>query len=140
MVDFTVKGNSGVPSLSSSEAQEVYSLIKEFGNADNAFKSQGNSAFYNKHFEIVDKEVDRLFNEMTCKLSGCFVVKEAVPPVYDEDGEVVSEGEPVEFFKVTTETAFKNSLSSDLLDTDEVYLDFKNGLSWSGLKNKFVAE
>ena len=133
-MDFTTKGGNSTPVLTSDIAGEIYALIKLEGNADLAFKNQENSQYEPEHFKEVDNEADRLFKEMN-KYAYGRVLLEAEQSHYDEEtGEKVIDSEAV-YYSLTTETNFKSQFSSELLDVNTVYNDWKGDKTWTQIKS-----
>jgi len=95
-------------------AQSIYALIKEFGDADKAYKLKGNSDFEPEHFPIVEKEIERL-----------------------EEGEINEEAVPAVYYEATTKTKLIEDVSSDLLNVETLLNDLMAGETWTNYKTKF---
>jgi len=138
-----VESNS-LPALSADEAMSIYELLKT-KDANVLFLEEDIATEYT---EQVEKELKRLESEVVSKMSGSFVTTPKVPATYDEMGEVDKEAIPAVYYKVTTETALKSSLSSDLLDVDTVVADVRawsdgnpdETPNWTTYKNSFSEE
>ena len=133
-MDFTIKPTNSTPALTVEVAQLIYNSIVLNGNADLAFKAQSDSSLEPEHFPLVDKEGMKIMNEIQSKFNGSFLLEAKIPATYDEEGEILTEEVPAVYYQVTTETVLKNSLSSDMLDTDIVYNDFKGSKTFTELK------
>ena len=75
-------------------------------------------------FEIVNKEGDRIINEIMSKENGTFIVEPAYPATYNEDGSIKEEAVPAVYFDASDTNFLINSLTSDLLDVATVYADY----------------
>jgi len=139
MVDFTTKGGNSTPELTAEIAGNIYALIKQEGNADLAFKSQESSQYEPEHFKLVDKEVDRLFKEMNKYAYGRVLLEPEEYHFDEETGEKVIDSEAV-YYNLTTETDFKNQFSSDILDVNTVYNDWKGDKTWTVIKTNTQQE
>ena len=62
-MEFKTQPTNSTPALTAEVAQEIYGLIKTYGSADRAYKDKGNSDYEPEHFNIVDKEIDRIVRE-----------------------------------------------------------------------------
>jgi len=69
-MDFNTKPTSTTPEITQEIAQGVYLLIREYGSADLAFKSQSNSEYEPEHFGIVEKEYKRIDTEVNSIMWG----------------------------------------------------------------------
>lgn len=134
MVDFNESPTKSTPELDSTTAQEIYALIKEHGDADKAYKNKGNSDYEPEHFKQTNDEADRLFKEMNKYASGRVLLEEEESHYDEETGEKVIDKEAV-YYELTTETDFKEQFSSEYLDVNEVYYDWKGDRTWSEIKN-----
>ena len=120
------------------EAQTIYSSLKAGKNETDLFKE--GIAF--EKTAIVVTEMKSLESEMVSKMQGSYLLEEAVK---NEEGEITT---PPVYFIVTTETALKESMSSDLLDTDILVEDVRiwsdgnpdKEPSWVDYKKLFVEE
>lgn len=134
MINFNPEPTTSTPELTSEIAQAIYTLIKTHGDADKAYKLKGNSDYEPEHFTQTANEIERLFNEMNRYASGSVVLEAGTPATYNEEGEIETEAvEPV-YFTPTTETNFKEQFSSDLLDVNIVYTDWKGDRTWTEIK------
>jgi hypothetical protein len=94
------------------------------------------------HIQIVLDEAKRLENEINSRMSGGYVIDEAT---YDNDGIELT---PVVYFSVTDEASLQDSLSSEILDINDVVFDVRiwsDGNpdvepSWTVYKNSFVVD
>lgn len=134
MVDFNEQPTSSTPELDASTAQEIYALIKQHGDIDKAYKNKGNSLYEPEHFKQVDKEADRLFNEMSRYANGNVLLEPEQSHFDEESGEKVIDSEAV-YYALSTETDFKSQFSSDYLDVNTVYSDWKGDRTWTNIKN-----
>ena len=111
--------------LNAESAQAIYAEFKAGKNENELFKLGVSFA----DSKIVMDEIKVLESEMLSKMNGSFVLTEAVPAefILDEDGTQVETKAwiPATYFVVTTETALKNSMSSDLLDIATVVNDVR---------------
>lgn len=135
MINFNPEPTTSTPEITSEIAQVIYALIKEYGDADKAYKLKGNSDYEPKHFTETAQEAERLFNEMSLYASGGKILQEGTPEVYGEDGEIETEAIPPTYYTLTTEEDFKAQFSSDLLDVNTVYTDWKGDKTWTEIKN-----
>ncbi|MDD4111365.1 MAG: hypothetical protein PHS54_07520, partial [Clostridia bacterium] len=90
-MDFTTQPTNSTGELTAELAMAVYNKIKEAGNADLAYKAQVDSLLEPEWFDIVNKEGDRIINEIIAKENGTFIVEPAYPAEYDEEGNVTAE-------------------------------------------------
>jgi hypothetical protein len=134
MVEFNEQPTSTQKTLDATDAQEIYGLIKQFGDADKAFKNKQGSDLEPQHFPMVSKEADRLFKEMSKYASGKVVITPEQSHFDEETGEKIIDQEAV-YYKLTTESDFKAQFSSDYLDVAEVYSDWKGNRTWTEIKN-----
>lgn len=123
-MDFTQKPTNSTPELTAELAMIVYNKIKEAGNADLAYKAQVDSLLEPEWFDIVNKEGDRIINEIMSKENGTFIVEPAYPATYNEDGSIKEEAVPAVYFDASDTNFLINSLTSDLLDVATVYADY----------------
>ncbi len=49
--------------LTKDKAMKIYYLIKQYGDVDMAYKNNPNSSYPYEHFEIIDKELSRIYEE-----------------------------------------------------------------------------
>ena len=119
---FTKKQEINIlPVLESTNAMEIYEALKS---------KDGNRLFLEdniatEYTEQVQAEINKLESEMVSKMSGSYELTAKIPAVYDEEGEILTEEVPATYYVVTTETALKASMSSDLLDIDTVVTDVR---------------
>ena len=119
---FTKKQEINIlPVLDSTKAMDIYVALKT---------KDGNRLFLEdniatEYTEQVQAEIQKLESEMVSKMSGSYELTAKIPAVYDEEGEILTEEVPATYFVVTTETALKASMSSDLLDIDTVCVDVR---------------
>jgi len=139
MVDFNLTPTSNQAELTAVDAQLIYGLIKEFGDADKAFKNKHGSDLEPQHFPIVSKEADRLFVEMSRYATGN-VILEAEVSHFDVDSNEMVIDSPTVYYKLTTETDFKAQFTSDLLDVEEVYKDWKGSRTWAEISTIVESE
>lgn len=133
MINFNPEPTTSTPELTSEVAQAIYALIKTHGDADKAYKLKGNSDYEPEHFTETVEEAERLFNEMS-EYSNGKMIEEGTPAVYGEDGEIEVEAVEPTYYTLTTESDFKAQFSSDLLDVNEVYTDWKGDRTWKEIK------
>lgn len=120
-MDFTNKGTSSTPELTSEIAEAIYGEIKTHGNADLAFKAQTDSIHEPEHYKLVDKEADRIVKELNEFKNGKLL--EAEESHYDEEsGEKVVDKEAV-YYEYTTDEDLIAQVSSDYLDVETVFND-----------------
>ena len=117
----TVNPINTLPALDSTHAMEIYVALKT---------KDGNRLFLEdniatEYTEQVQAEINKLESEMVSKMSGSYELTAKIPAVYDEEGEILTEEVPATYYVVTTETALKASMSSDLLDIDTVVTDVR---------------
>ena len=105
------------------DAQAIYVLLKTKNSSD--IRREDNYRMFN--IEQVQAEIKKLESEMVSKMNGSYVTVEEVSHIDEESGETVIDT-PVEYFSVTTETALKESMSSDILDVDTLVEDVRK---WS---------
>ena len=111
---------TSVEALTAEDAQTIYGKLSEGKTETQLFTEEAISFDDSK---TVQTEIKRLESEMRAKMNGSYLLEEEVK---DEEGEITT---PAVYFKVTTETALKESMSSDLLDTDTLVTDVR---MWSG--------
>ena len=102
------------------DAQAIYVLLKTKNSSD--IRREDNYRMFN--IEQVQAEIKKLESEMVSKMNGSYVTVEEVSHIDEESGETVIDT-PVEYFSVTTEVALKESMSSDILDTDTLVEDVR---------------
>lgn len=133
-MEFKERPTSSTPEITAEIAGKVYDLIKQYGDADTAFKSQSDSAIDPEHFKTTDKEADRLFKEMNRYTSGDVLLEPEQYHFDEETGEKIIDSKAV-YYTLTTERNFKAQFSSNLLDVAEVYTDWKGNRTWTQIKN-----
>jgi len=133
MVDFKEKPVCSTKELIPSVAKEIYLLIKQYGDSDSSFKEKGNSDYEPEHFKLVDKEIDKLFSDMTRYASGNVLLEPEVNHIDEITGEIIIDI-PASYYVLTTETDFKKQFSSDYLDISIVYGDWKGDKTWTEIK------
>ncbi|MDD4805099.1 MAG: hypothetical protein PHN69_08230 [Candidatus Pacebacteria bacterium] len=122
-MDFNDKPTFSTPALTAEVAQEIYSLIKQYGSADRAYKLKGNSNYEPEHFDLVNKEADRIVRELREYKNGNVILEAAIPAVYDEEGNVTSDAIPAVMYEYTTDADLIEQISSDYLDVATIYND-----------------
>jgi hypothetical protein len=134
---FKTEPTFSTPEITPEIAQSIYALIKEFGDADKAYKLKGNSDFEPEHFPIVEKEIERLASEINSRMSGSYLLEPAYPATYTEEGEIDEEAVPAVYYEATTKTKLIEDVSSDLLDVETLLDDLMGGETWTNYKTKF---
>ena len=119
-MDFNDKPTFSTPALTAEVAQEIYALIKEHGSADKAYKEKGNSDYEPEHFDLVNKEADRIVRELREYKNGKLLQAEVSH--FTEDGEKVIDSEAV-YYEYTTDADLIEQISSDYLDVATIYND-----------------
>ena len=129
------------PTPTSERSMLIYELLK----TKSPQEIRLHDGYRTSEVMAVTKEVARLELEVQQKLSGAYMLSEAVIEVDAETGEetVVSD---VEYYKPTTEYQMKISLDSDILDIATVVADTRkwsdgdpdNSPTWNVFKNSFV--
>ena len=117
----TIKTINTLATLTSKKAQEIYVGLQT-KDANRLFLEDNIPTEYTV---AVEKEINRLESEMVSKMSGSFIIEPAVPATYTEDGEIDEEEVPAVYFGVTTETALKASMSSEILDIPTLVTDVR---------------
>ena len=117
----TVNPINTLPALDSTHAMEIYVALKT---------KDGNRLFLEdniatEYTEQVQAEINKLESEMVSKMNGSYELTAKISAVLDEEGEILTEEVPATYYVVTTETALKASMSSDLLDIDTVVTDVR---------------
>ncbi len=110
-----------LPALTSEKAMEIYEALKT-KNLNRLFLEDNIPTEYTKQ---VMKEMQSLESEMVSKMNGRFELTPRILAEYDEEGNISKEAIPATYFKVTTETALKNSMSSEILNIDTVVVDIR---------------
>lgn len=140
-MDFTKKPevkNSTAP-LTPELGQQIYELIKSCGNADLAYKNQDGSKYDWSNIEKVDKEGDRIMNEIMQKMSGNYLLAEAVTHVDETTGEMVVDS-PAKYYKPTTEKDLIGSISSEILSVEALLSDMMGESDWDEFVKSFNTE
>ncbi len=107
--------------ITSELAQQIYELLK-IKDANRIFLEDNIATEYTKQ---VEEEIKKLESEMVSKMNGTFELTAKIPTEYDEEGNVINEEVPATYYTVTTETALKNSMSSELLNISKVVEDIR---------------
>ena len=123
-MDFEQQPTYSTSALTVDIAQDIYELIKTYGTADKAYKLKGNSDYEPEHFEIVDKEIDRLVRELNEYKNGKLISAE-VSHIDESTGEKVIDSEAV-YYEYTTDEDLANQVSSDYLDVSLIITDIIN--------------
>jgi len=110
-----------LPTLTAEMAQSIYELLKT-NDINTLFLEQNISTEFSSK---VQDEIIRLENEMVSKMNGSFELTARVPATYDDEGEIVDEEVPATYFKVTTEKALKESMTSEILDIPTIVTDVR---------------
>jgi hypothetical protein len=122
-MDFNEQPTNSTPALTAEIAGQVYNLIKQFGDADKAYKLKGDSSIDPEHFSLVDKEIDRIVKELREYKAGKLL--EAEEFHYDEEGNKVIDKEAV-YYEYTTDADLALQVSSDYLDVETIIEDVLN--------------
>jgi len=138
----TTKTKNTLPALTAVKAQEIYESLKT-RDANTLFLEDNIPTEYT---EVVMAEMKKLEAEMVSKMKGSYVTVEEVSHL-DENGEKVIDTAK-EYFSVTTETALKASMSSDILDIPTLVEDVRqysdnnpdSSPLWDVYKNSFTEE
>ena len=120
---FKEQPTNSTTELTSEIAGQVYDLIKEYGDADKAYKLKGDSAIDPEHFVAVSNEVDRIVRELNEFKNGKLLQAEVSH--YTEEGEKVIDSEAV-YYEYTTDEDLALQVSSDLLDVSTIINDILN--------------
>ena len=110
-----------MPTLTAKTAQSIYELLKTH-DINTLFLEQNIPTEYSAQ---VQNEINRLESEMVSKMNGSFELTARVPVTYDEEGEIVDKEISATYYKVTTEKALKESMSSELLDIPTIVTDVR---------------
>ena len=144
-MDFTKIPTNITPELTKPIAQEIYDLIKQYGNCDLAYKLKGNSNYEPEHFIIVDKECDLIVSQINILASCQFLIQEQISHIDEMTGELVIDT-PVEYFTPTDIPSFIAMLNSDLLDPSVLLQDyvlfkgFNYPTEWTDFLNSYKNE
>jgi hypothetical protein len=123
-MEFKTQPTNSTPALTAEIAGQVYNLIKQYGDADKAYKLKGDSVIDPEHFEAVDKEIDRIVRELNEYKNGKLISAE-VSHIDEETGEKVIDSEAV-YYEYTTDEDLANQVSSDYLDVSLIITDIIN--------------
>ena len=129
------------PTPTSERSMLIYELLK----TKSPQEIRLHDGYRTSEVMAVTKEVARLELEVQQKLSGAYIVDEAVVEVNAETGEETVVSDAV-YYKPTTEYQMKISLDSDILDIATVVADTRkwsdgdpdNSPTWNVFKNSFV--
>jgi hypothetical protein len=122
-MDFNEQPTNSTPALTAEIAGQVYELIKQFGNADKAYKLKCDSSIDPEHFDLVDKELDRIVKELREYKAGKLL--EAEEFHFDEEGNKVIDKEAV-YYEYSTDEDLALQVSSDYLDVMTIIEDVLN--------------
>jgi hypothetical protein len=131
-MDFTIKGGNSTPIFTAQIAEQVCILIRTYGNADLAFKNQGDSGIDYTHFNLTNDECNRIVAEITQHMTGSKLI---TPEVYGEDGILIS---PAIYYIPSTQEDLLSQISSDYLQVSQLLEYHMQGKSWEDYKNSFV--
>ncbi len=120
---FKTEPTFSTPEITPEIAQAIYGMIKEYGDADSAYKSKGNSDYEPEHFEIVDKELERLVNQLNSMKSGSYIIEPAYPAVYDDEGNITEEAVEAVYLDAEATDTYTNYLTSELLNVETLIAD-----------------
>ena len=109
--------------LNKTDAMKIYQLFLDGKNHTQMFVEDRISF---NHSEQVKTEMIRLENEMVSKMNGVFLLTEATYKIDKDENRVIDKA--AEYFKLSSETILKNSISSDLLTVSTVVTDIRK---WS---------
>ncbi len=124
MIDFNKKPTTSTPKITSKVAKEIYDLIKEYGDADKAYKMKGNSDYEPEHFKEVEIEAEKVMAEIALLKSGTKVISEAEYELDEKTGENVITKE-AKYFVAKDDLDILSQLSSTLLDCEQLLEDSK---------------
>jgi hypothetical protein len=122
-MDFNEQPTNSTPALTAEIAGQVYNLIKEYGDADKAYKLKGDSLIDPEHFSLVDKELDRIVKELREYKAGKLL--EAEESHFDEEGNKVIDKEAV-YYEYSTDEDLALQVSSEYLDVMTIIEDVLN--------------
>ena len=122
-MDFTQTPTNTTPELTEQIAQDIYNLIKLYGNSDLAYKLKDNSNYEPEHFPIVDKEIDSVISQINVLASGHFLIQAEMNHIDETTGELVIDT-PAEYFTPTDKESFVAMLNSNLLDPSILLQDY----------------
>ena len=117
MINFNEQPTTSTAEITPVIAGEIYALIKEYGDADKAFKLKGNSDYEPEHFAIVQAELDRLGGLLASMKAGSYIIEPEYPATETE------EAVPAVYLDPEDTKSFKNYLSSELLNIDTLLID-----------------
>ena len=120
-----IKDNTPKPELTSQIAKDIYDVLATELSDTEVFKQYGYSF---EDIATVKNEVSRIENEIDMKMSGRFVIEEGTPATYDEEGNELTPLSPAVYYTPSTKTDLKQSITSDLLNTNTVLDDY---ILWS---------
>jgi len=126
MKPFKIKKEKKEVTTNVTDSQNIYSIFKHFNlemkDISKAYTEQkevdNSFDFSFEQFKLVSDEMIRLYDEMKSKMSGTYILEEAIPAEYDKEDNKTKAEVPVVYFKVKTKQALIDSLSSDLLEID----------------------
>lgn len=124
MINFNPEPTTSTQPITSEIAQEIYVLIKEFGDVDKAYKMKGNSDYEPEHFAQTNNELERLVGLISTMKSDAYIIEPAYPAEYDEEGNVTAEEVPAVYLDGSSKANLLPYLSSELLDVEVVLNDF----------------
>ena len=128
-MDFTVKDNTSIAFVpTKTQGTEMFQSMQTNGNIARAFKAQPNSAYPWAAFELINKEVDRLWSEIGILMSGRHMLTAEVSHFDEELMETVIDNVAT-YYTPTTKTSLKTMFASDYLDDTAVLRAF---VSWKG--------
>ena len=119
-MDFNEQPINSTPALTAEIAGQVYALIKQYGDADKAYKMKGDSSIDPEHFVLTNAEADRIVKELNEFKNGKLLSAEEYH--YNEQGEKVVDKEAV-YYKYTTDEDLIAQVSSDYLDVATILSD-----------------
>jgi len=131
-MDFTPTATTSTPELTAEIAQEIHELIREYGTADIAYKSQANSEHEPEHFTAVEKEWDRIAKELREYASGK-ILEPAVYELEEETGALTLISGEVRY-ELTTKKDLIAQVESDLLSVEDVLNDIEQNGLWADFK------
>jgi hypothetical protein len=116
-MDFNAQPTNSTPALTSEIAGQVYNLIKQFGDADKAYKMKGDSAIDPEHFDLVNKELDRIVSELNLYKNGSKLLTAAE---YGAEGNLTKEAV---YYQYTTDADLAKQVSSEYLNVATIIED-----------------
>ena len=138
------KGLTPTPILMPNKAQEIYELFKA-GKDETTMYIEDGIRFDDS--TKVKKEYIKLESEMVSKMNGTYELTPYIPPIYDEDGNIITPAVSATYYAVTTENALKDSISSNLLVMATLVKDVREWSegkptmprTWTKYKTSFTA-